>query len=131
MPDGFFYPNRSIGLNEAGDLGEAVFSTHPIQHGKNQGGANNYDPTSANLNSTDCLSYNKFVNEIVQSPYPNPTRALRDALNIKFGHFRSESDRNLGDSVCLLLPLLFASIGCLCVFLNLDYYYFVIYLAPI
>ena len=84
MPEGFFRANRSIGLSEAGDLVETVFSAHPILPGKNQGGINNYvlDPTSANLNSSDCLSYSKFVNEIVLPLYPSPTGVLRDALNI-------------------------------------------------
>ena len=84
MPDGFFRANRSIGLSEAGDLVEAVFSAHPIQPGKNQGGVNNYvfDPTSANLTSSGCLSYYDFVNQTVRSLYPNPTGNLRDALNI-------------------------------------------------
>ena len=89
MPDGFFRANRSINREEAGDLIETVFSAHPIEPGKNQGGVNNYvlDPTSASLNSSGCLSYDKFVNEIVLSLYPNPTGALRDALNINLDNF--------------------------------------------
>ena len=88
MPDGFFRPNRSIGLNEIGGLVGAVFSAHPIQPGKNQGGVNNYvvDPTSANFTS-GCLAYYNFVNQIVGSLYPSPTGALRDALNINLDNF--------------------------------------------
>jgi hypothetical protein len=88
MPDGFFRANRSIGLNETGDLINIVFAAHPMQPGKNQG-INNYvfDPTSANLNSTGCLSYVDFVNQTVRSLYPNPTGALRDALNINLNNF--------------------------------------------
>jgi len=89
MPDGFFRANRSIGISEAGDLVEAVFSAHPIQPGKNQGGVNNYvfDPTSTNLTSSGCLAYRNFVTQIVQPLYPNPTGDLRDALNINLDNF--------------------------------------------
>ena len=89
MPDGFFRANRSIGLSKTGDLVETVFSAHPIQPGKNQGRINNYvlDLTLAKLNSSGCLSYDKFVNEIVPSLYPNPTGAFRDTLNINLDNF--------------------------------------------
>ena len=89
MPDGFFRANRSIGLNDAGDLIGTVFSAHPIQPGKNQGGVNNFvfDPTSANLTSSGCLGYTNFVNQIVRPLYPNPTGDLRDALNINLDNF--------------------------------------------
>ena len=89
MPGGFFRANRSIGLSKTGDLVETVFSAHPIQPGKNQGRINNYvlDLTLAKLNSSGCLSYDKFVNEIVPSLYPNPTGAFRDALNINLDNF--------------------------------------------
>ena len=94
MPDGFFRPNRSIGLNETGDLVGAVFNAHPIQPGRNQGGVNNYvvDPTSANLSSSGCLSYVNFVNQTVRSLYPNPTGALRDALNVNLNNFFLSQD---------------------------------------
>ena len=83
MPDGFFRANRSIGLNEISDTITTVFSAHPIQPGKNQGGVNNYvfDPTSASFTNNPCLLYDNFVNGTVRSLYPNPTGALRDALN--------------------------------------------------
>ena len=89
MPDGFFRANRSIGLNETGNLAGTVFTAHPIQPGKNQGGVNNYvfDPTSASFNTSGCLLYNNFVNQTVRSLYPNPTGALRDALNINLDNF--------------------------------------------
>ena len=88
MPDGFFRANRSIGFNELGDPTTIVFNAHPIQPGKNQGGINNYviDPTSANFESS-CALYNEFVNQTVPSLYPNPTGALRDALNFNLDIF--------------------------------------------
>ena len=89
MPDGFYRANRSIGLNETGDLAAIVYTAHPVQPGKNQGRVNNYvfDPTSGNFNSSGCLSYNNFVNQTVPSLYPNPTGALRDALNVNLNNF--------------------------------------------
>ena len=78
-----------MGLNEAGELIVPVFNAHPISPGRNQGGVNNYvvDPTSANLTSSGCLGYRNFVTQIVQPLYPNPTGALRDALNINLDNF--------------------------------------------
>ena len=89
MPDGFFRANRSIDFNEINDPISIVFGAHPIQPGKNQGGVNNYvvDPTSAGFNGDPCLLYINFVNETVRSLYPNPTGALRDALNFNLDIF--------------------------------------------
>ena len=89
MPEGFYRANRSMGLNEAGELVEIVFDAHPIQPGGNQGRVNNYvvDPTSANLNTSGCVGYHNFVNEKVLPLYPNPTGALRDALNVNLNNF--------------------------------------------
>ena len=91
MPDGFFRANKSIGLTEINDPLTAVFNAHPIQPGKNQGRINNYvfDPTSASFTNNPCLLYNNFVNETVRSLYPNPTGALRDALNFNLDNFYS------------------------------------------
>ena len=88
MPDGFFRANRSIGFDEINDPIGNVFSAHPIQPGKNQG-VNNYvfDPTSASFTSDPCLLYYNFVNQTVRSLYPNPTGALRDALNVNLNTF--------------------------------------------
>ena len=88
MPDGFFCANRSIGFNEINDPIGNVFSTHPIKPGKNQG-VNNYvfDPTSASFTNDPCLLYYNFVNQTVWSLYPNPTGALRDALNVNLNTF--------------------------------------------
>jgi hypothetical protein len=90
MPEGFFRPNRSIGLVEINDPMTAVFNAHPIQPGKNQG-VNNYvvDPTSASFTSDPCLLYSSFVNETVRSLYPNPDGALRDALNFNLNNLYS------------------------------------------
>ena len=89
MPEGFYRANRSMGLNEAGELVEIVFDAHPIQPGGNQGRVNNYvvDPTSANLNTSGCEGYHNFVNDKVLPLYPNPTGALRDALNVNLNNF--------------------------------------------
>ena len=89
MPDGFFRANRSIDFNEIGDPLGTVFSAHPIQPGKNQGGVNNYvfDPTSASFTNDPCLLYYNFVNQTVRSLYPAPTGALRDALNFNLNIF--------------------------------------------
>ena len=94
MPDGFFRANRSIGLDELGAPIAAVLEAHPIQPGRNQGGVNNYvfDPTSASFNTSGCLSYTNFVNQTVPSLYPNPTGALRDALNFNLDVFYSVQD---------------------------------------
>ncbi|KAF8808205.1 Cloroperoxidase [Phlegmacium glaucopus] len=83
MPNGFFRANRSLGLNEIGGPIQTVFDAHPIQPGKNEGGVNNFvfDPTSASFTNDGCLLYTNFVNQTVRSLYPNPTGALRDALN--------------------------------------------------
>ena len=89
MPDGFYRANKSMGLNETGALIEIVFNAHPLQPGKNQGGVNNYvvDPTSDNLNTSGCVGYQNFVKEKVLPLYPNPTGALRDALNVNLNNF--------------------------------------------
>ena len=89
MPDGFFRANQSIGLDEIGAPLASVFKAHPIQPGKNQGGVNNYvlDPTSASFSNDGCLLYSNFVNQTVRSLYPNPTGALRDALNFNLDNF--------------------------------------------
>ena len=89
MPDGFFRANRSIGLKEINDPITTVFSAHPIQPGKNQGGVNNYvfDPTSASFTNNPCLLYNNFVNQTVRSLYPKPTGRLREALNFNLDNF--------------------------------------------
>ena len=89
MPDGFYRANRSIGFDVIGDPLKAVYNAHPIQPGKNQG-VNNFvfDPTSASFTSDDgCLLYTNFVNQTVRSLYPNPTGALRDALNVNLNYF--------------------------------------------
>ena len=89
MPDGFFRANRSIGLDAIGDSLQAVVDAHPVQPGKNQGGVNSYvfDPTSASFSTDSCLLYTNFVNQTVRSLYPNPTGALRDALNVNLNNF--------------------------------------------
>ena len=89
MPDGFFRSNVSIGLSEIGDPLNAVYSAHPVQPGKNEGGVNNFvfDPTSASFTNDGCLLYTNFVNQTVRSLYPNPTGALRDALNFNLDIF--------------------------------------------
>jgi len=89
MPDGFFRPNRSIGLTEIGGPIATVFSPHPTQPGKNEGGVNNFvfDPTSASFTNDPCMLYTNFVNQTVRSLYPNPTGALRDALNFNLDIF--------------------------------------------
>ncbi|PPQ65825.1 hypothetical protein CVT24_012052 [Panaeolus cyanescens] len=78
MPDGFFRPSSPRGPNGI----EKVFLAHPIAPGRNVGGVNNYvpDPTSADFSNL-CLLYTNFVNQTVTSLYPNPTGALRQALN--------------------------------------------------
>ncbi|KAF8805489.1 Cloroperoxidase [Phlegmacium glaucopus] len=88
MPTGFFRPNTSLGAQEIVAGFQGVFNAHPIQPGKNQGSVNNYvfDPTSATL-SDGCLLYTNFVNQTVRSLYPNPTGALRDALNVNLNNF--------------------------------------------
>ncbi|KAF8503098.1 Chloroperoxidase [Gautieria morchelliformis] len=87
MPEGFFRANRSMGSAEVGQGIDQVFAPHPIQPGKNQG-VGNYvlDPASANL-SDGCLAYTNFVNGTVRSLYPNPTGALRTALNTNLDIF--------------------------------------------
>ena len=90
MPEGFFRANKSNGFD--GDLGinmHKVFQAHPIQPGRNRG-VGNYvvDPTSAKLSET-CLLYTNFVNVTVRSLYPNPTGALRTALNTNLDFFFS------------------------------------------
>ena len=89
MPDGFFRANRSIGLSSP-DFNNAlfhVFETHPIQPGRNEG-VGNYvlDPTSADLFHL-CQVYTNFANQTVRSLYPNPTGALRTALNTNLDFF--------------------------------------------
>ena len=91
MPDKFHRANRSIGFNEISDPISTIFAAHPIQPGKNQGRINSYvfDPTSASFTNNPCLLYDNFVNNTVRSLYPNPTGALRDALNINLNNFFS------------------------------------------
>ena len=95
MPDGFFRSNISVGLDElSGPMG-TVFNAHPVQPGTNKGGVNNFvfDPTSASFTTDSCLLYTNFVNQTVRSLYPNPTGALRDALNINLNNFHLSFSR--------------------------------------
>jgi hypothetical protein len=89
MPDDFFRTKQPFGLTDIGDSIDFIFSAHPIQPGANQG-VNNYvlDPASANL-SEPCLLYTNFVNNTVRGLYPNPTGALRHALNANLDNFFS------------------------------------------
>ncbi|PPQ67339.1 hypothetical protein CVT26_007260 [Gymnopilus dilepis] len=84
MPDGFF---RANGTRSADGI-DQVAAAHPIEPGKNVNGVNTYtvDPTSADFNSF-CLLYTNFVNQTVRSLYPNPTGALRKALNKNLDFF--------------------------------------------
>ncbi|KDR72024.1 hypothetical protein GALMADRAFT_74335 [Galerina marginata CBS 339.88] len=93
MPDDFHRANGTRGT-EGIDL---VAEAHPIEPGSNVGGVNNYvvDPTSADF-STFCLLYENFVNKTVKGLYPNPTGALRKALNTNLGFFFS----GISDSGC-------------------------------
>jgi unspecific peroxygenase len=87
MPDGFFRANKSMGFAEVGVGMAQVFAPHQILPGNNQG-VGNYvlDPNSGNFNSS-CLLYSNFVNGTVRSLYPNPTGALRTALNTNLDIF--------------------------------------------
>ncbi|PPQ99166.1 hypothetical protein CVT24_009257 [Panaeolus cyanescens] len=91
MPDGFFRASspRSV---EGIDI---VFSSHPIEPGRNVGGVNNYvvDPTSADFN-TFCLLYTNFVNQTIRGLYPNPTGVLRQALNFNLNILFKAFDGN-------------------------------------
>ena len=92
MPEGFFRANKSYGFSGDEDLGvdmQKVFQAHPIQPGRNQG-VGNYvvDPSSPNLSET-CLLYTKLVNVTLRSLYPNPTGALRTALNVNLDYLFS------------------------------------------
>ena len=96
MPDGFFRANTSFGLSSPGlnDAIAQIFDTHPVQPGRNEG-AGNYvlDPTSASI-SDFCGVYTDFVNQTVRSLYPNPTGALRTALNTNLDFFFSPLQRS-------------------------------------
>ncbi|KAF8504021.1 Chloroperoxidase [Gautieria morchelliformis] len=87
FPEGFFRANRSMGFAEVGQGMLEVFAPHPVQPGNNQG-VGNYvlDPASGNF-SDSCLLYTNFVNGTVRSLYPNPTGALRTALNTNLDIF--------------------------------------------
>ncbi|PPQ76437.1 hypothetical protein CVT24_013315 [Panaeolus cyanescens] len=78
MPNGFFRPSSP----RSTDGVDVVLNAHPIRPGHNVGGVNNYvvDPTSADFLNF-CLLYTNFVNQTIKSLYPNPTGALRQALN--------------------------------------------------
>ena len=97
MPDGFFRANGPKGTDGASQVAAA----HPIAPGRNVGGVNNYvvDPTSADL-STGCLLYTNFVNQTVRSLYPNPTGALRKALNKNLDFFYSPIIQFEGAASC-------------------------------
>lgn len=84
MPDGFFRANGSKSTEGI----DFVAAQHPIEPGRNVNGINSYvvDPTSADF-STFCLLYENFVNQTVKGLYPNPTGALRDALNANLDYF--------------------------------------------
>lgn len=89
MPEDFYRPNASVGLDEVGAAIERVFNPHPIMPGKNEG-VGNYvlDPTSANF-SQFCLLYTNFVNDTVRSLYPSPKGVLLKALNANLDYFYS------------------------------------------
>ncbi|KDR72108.1 hypothetical protein GALMADRAFT_1344340 [Galerina marginata CBS 339.88] len=100
MPDGFFRPNESRGIQGIG----LIAAAHPIEPGSNVGGVNNYvvDPTSANF-STPCLLYENFVNKTIKGLYPNPTGDLRMALNKNLDFFFSGVNApggQVGNSSC-------------------------------
>lgn len=84
MPDDFHRASKPSG----GEGLDAVFAAHPMQPGGNVGRINNYviDATSGNF-TTPCLLYEGFVNGSVGGLYPNPTGALRKALNINLNLF--------------------------------------------
>ncbi len=84
MPDDFHRASKPSGREGV----DVVFAAHPIQPGTNVGGVNNFvpDPTSANL-STPCVSYEHFINTTIRGLYPNPTGALRKALNFNLNFF--------------------------------------------
>jgi len=92
FPRGFFRPNGTRGVEGFDQLAIA----HPIEPGSNQG-INNYipDPTSAKIGET-CLLYQNFVNRIIAPLYPNPTSALRRALNTNLDYlFQGVQDLTL------------------------------------
>ncbi|KAJ3570664.1 heme-thiolate peroxidase [Leucocoprinus birnbaumii] len=84
MPKDFHRASKPVGADGL----DLVAAAHPIAPGANVGGVNNYipDPTSANF-STFCLLYENFVNKTIFSLYPNPTGALRKALNTNLDFF--------------------------------------------
>jgi len=84
MPDDFHRASQPIGADGL----DLVAAAHPIPPGANVGGVDNYvsDPTSANF-STFCLLYENFVNKTIVGLYPQPTGALRRALNVNLNLF--------------------------------------------
>ncbi|KDR69591.1 hypothetical protein GALMADRAFT_77331 [Galerina marginata CBS 339.88] len=82
MPDGFFRANGTRSIDGI----EVVAAAYPVPPGANTGAVNTFtpDPASAGFN-TFCLLYENFVNQTVKRLYPNPTGALRNALNINLG----------------------------------------------
>ncbi|KXN81291.1 Aromatic peroxygenase [Leucoagaricus sp. SymC.cos] len=79
MPDDFHRPAQPMGADGI----DIVAAAHPIAPGANNGTVNSYtpDPTSADFN-TFCLLYTNFVNKTIVGLYPNPTGALKQALNV-------------------------------------------------
>jgi len=90
MPDGFFRRNGTFGLTTIGnDLGD-IFTLAPTFPGRNQGVGNFVlDPTSPDFSTPDvlCQLYLEFANGTVPKLYPDPTPALRKALNINLDNF--------------------------------------------
>ncbi|KDR72032.1 hypothetical protein GALMADRAFT_143376 [Galerina marginata CBS 339.88] len=100
MPDGFFRANGPKGVQGI----NLVANAHPMEPGSNVNGVNSYvvDPTSADFSSF-CLLYENFVNKTIKGLYPNPTGALRRALNQNLDFFFlgiSEPGNAVGDSGC-------------------------------
>ncbi|KAF9522785.1 heme-thiolate peroxidase [Crepidotus variabilis] len=84
FPPDFFRPDGPHGADGI----DQVFAPYPIQPGGNVGEINSYtfDPTSADF-STFCLLYENFVNHTIGGLYPEPTGALRQALNTNLEFF--------------------------------------------
>jgi hypothetical protein len=84
FPTDFHRRNGSIGLDDIGNDIPKLFQPHPIAPGHNEG-AGNYvlDPEDPGFNDPVelCYLYTKHINVTVRSLYPNPTGALRKALN--------------------------------------------------